>query len=147
MKNKKIIILSLVFLLIIAVSFFIFNGDKKNEKNIVEKKYFDCESVKYSRISFFNTEEDRVSLNIPESWEGNYRLKEEGNRAMFYFLNDDGSANKIFSINKEKTESDDVICKKGDLKYTLNIYDLKPEENYLNIVDTLDCVISSIKCY
>ncbi len=149
--KKKVIIISfiIIFLLLAVFLFFVLNKKNELDKLPIEKKVFDCDSINYSRISFFNTSKNRVSLNIPESWEGNYRLKEEGNEAVFYYLQDDGGINKIFGISKKEKEGeevDNIICEKENLKYVLNISNFKSMKNYNNIIDTLDCVINSIKC-
>ena len=150
MKIKSLVVL-IVILLLCVVIFFIFNKNNNIDldRTVVEEDAFDCDSLNYSRISFFNTTDDRASLNVPESWEGNYRLKEEGNKAIFYYLLADGSASKMFSISKknERGNDDEVICEKDDLKFILDIYDLKSEQYYNKIVGGLDCALNSIKCY
>ncbi len=149
--NRKIGILLIIFLLLAVVIFFIMNRNNNSNSSevAVEKKIFDCDSINYSRLSFFNATNDRISLNIPESWEGNYRLKEEGNNAIFYYLSKDGSASKMFGISKkiDSNDSEKIICEKEDSKFILDIYDLELGQNYNKTIDNLDCVIRSIKCY
>ncbi len=148
MKKKLIPIILIIFLLLLAVSLFlVLNKKNESDKVLVEKEVFDCDSVNYSRISFFNNSKDRASLNIPESWEGNYRLKEEAGEAVFYHLQEDGGISKIFGISKkEGSEISNVICRKENLKYIINISNLEAMQNYNNIIDPLDCIIKSIKC-
>lgn len=131
------------------IFFFVFNKNTELDETVAEKKIFDCDSIDYSRLSLFNATKDRVSLNIPESWEGKYRLKEEGNKAIFYYLLESGSANEMFVINKkiESSNDDKVVCEKEDLKVVLDIYDLESEEYSDKIIETWECVIESIKCY
>ena len=119
MKIKFLI--AIIILLLCTTAFFIFNKNKNLglDETITEEKLFDCDSISYSRISFFNGSKDSASLNIPESWEGNYRLKEEGDRAIFYYLSEDGSASEMFSINK-----------KGDINW---VNDISPIDNITDL--------------
>ena len=149
-KVKKIGIL-LIFLLLVVVSFFIFNKDNRDQEVaivVVEEEIFNCDSIDYSRISLFNSTKDRVSLNIPANWEGNYRLKEEGEQAIFYYLAEDGSASEMFKISKRKnfTEVDKIICSKNDLSFLLDSSSLNEGEYNRNISNEFLCIKKSIKC-
>ena len=150
--NKKIVVLLIIFVLLAIGAFFILNKNNKSVELIDfvgDEEVFYCDSLNYSRLSFFNGSKDRVSLNIPEAWEGNYRLREEGDKAVFYHLFEDGSASKMFSINKKtnSSNSDDIICEKENLKFVLFVYDLEFGEDDDGIMDVLKCITKSIKCY
>ena len=149
--TKGIVVLFIAFLLLIVVSFFIFNKNNKGQEIVevvVEEEIFDCDSIDYSRISLFNASKDRVSLNIPANWEGNYRLKEEGSQAIFYYLSKDGSASEMFSLRKggNSNEVDKIICSKNDLNFSLDSSSLEIAEYYSDISNEFLCVKKSIKC-
>jgi len=147
-KNKGIVIALIVFLLLIVTIFFIFNKNSKPEEIVVEEKSFDCDSLNYSRVSFFNITKDRVSLNIPESWEGNYRLREDGNKAVFYYLRSDGSASEMFAISRKRGSGDidKIVCKKEDLNFLLDVSSLEMGEFGSDILNEFQCIKESIKC-
>jgi hypothetical protein len=104
--NKKIIIGGLIFLVISFVFLFIFNKEntelvvKNEETKIREKAIIELDPQKMSRISFFNSSKDRVSLAIPEWWEGKYRINEIGDSVVFVYIDSFGKSQILFVIKK-----------------------------------------------
>lgn len=68
----------------------------------------------YSRVSLFNAQKARVSLAIPDYWEGNYRVKESGGTANFYFIAQ-GQETKMFALHLDSAAPSEI----GDNKTAL----------------------------
>jgi hypothetical protein len=70
----------------------------------------------YSRISFFLRSPINGSLAIPESWEGKYRTKEEGNQINLDFVNDPKLETNIFYVKFYTLKEWNDIAKNGHTK-------------------------------
>ena len=85
-------------------------------------------------------------MNVPAIWEGEYRLKEEGDVAKFYYLKSDGSSMEIFEIKKEEGQSATVLCSDN---YSLNIEKkeiLETDEKLGEMMLYFDLLVDSLKC-
>ncbi|PLX27044.1 hypothetical protein C0583_04850 [Candidatus Parcubacteria bacterium] len=148
--NYKLQITSYKFLLIILaivviiILFFLFLNNNDSEVVVLEEPTID-EGMEYSRISFFNSSSKRASMAIPVFWEGNYRLKEEGDVAVFYFLDSEAQANEIFKVLKKNDKSGLKDCSDNtSIELIRSEYSYKEElKKYLiyfdKIVDSLEC--------
>lgn len=99
MKYKRHATIAMIFLLGLALIFFIirFNHDKAKKPVAVapnvERK------INFSRITFFNASKHRASLAIPDFWEGKYRVREEGNTVVFLDISDPNLPSELFRIS------------------------------------------------
>ena len=84
MKIKKIIILVFVILVVGAAIILFWPKDNVNEPVLVAVR--DAADRTYVRLSLFNTMPNKISLEIPEDWEGSYRVKDSGNLARIFFI-------------------------------------------------------------
>ncbi len=165
--NKKTIISLLIFVVIFYFFIFLFNNKsieqkvKSEETQVREKAIVELDPNKMSRITFFNTSKDRVSLAIPEWWEGKYRLKEEGNVARFGYIDVLGKYNKLFVIKKypdysweegdnQRNGREEKILKKQNTVYTYFLSTEKHEselqtKEYLEMQGEVKLIIRTIK--
>jgi hypothetical protein len=82
-KNKLYLILAL---LAIILSFSLYSRIQQKKiaaENFQEEVPDFMQNITYSRITFFHTQPHIGSLLIPSYWEGNYRIAEADNRAIF----------------------------------------------------------------
>ena len=87
MKIKKIkIIVIIVFLILVVGAVIILLTPKDNTEEPVLTSVIDIADRKYVRLSLFNTMPYKISLEIPEDWEGSYRVKDSGNLARIFFI-------------------------------------------------------------
>lgn len=87
MKIKKIKIIVIIVFLILAVgAVIILLIPKDNTEEPVPTAVLDSANRAYVRLSLFNTMSDKISLEIPEDWEGNYRIKDNGNLVKIYYI-------------------------------------------------------------
>jgi hypothetical protein len=99
-KNAKFISASLAVLIAFIILLFIkpnkieapiesikteINNDQAEKTEALSR----IPDYQYSRVTFFNGRPVRASLAVPSHWEGHYRLKEQGNEAVFYYIGDD----------------------------------------------------------
>lgn len=166
-KNKviKIILLFIVF----GVVFMVFlryenigKQEKSEELKIREKAIVELDPSKMSRISFFNASADRVSLAVPEWWEGKYRLKESGDSASFSYIDKAGESQEFFIIKKypnsswqdndpahENSKESKILKKKNtDFSYYLSpdiSADKAQEKEFFQMLDELKLVVQTIK--
>lgn len=99
-KNINILII-LIAVIITAVLFIFFrskHGAKTDQSDQAGETALVAKS--YSRVSLFNTQKVRVSLAVPDYWEGNYRIKESGQTVFFYYIGS-GEEIKMFAIHLE----------------------------------------------
>ncbi len=59
---------------------------KDNVKEPAPVAVRDVADRSYVRLSLFNTMSNKISLEIPEDWEGSYRVKDSGNLARIFFI-------------------------------------------------------------
>ncbi|MCK5061394.1 hypothetical protein KAR28_02495 [Candidatus Parcubacteria bacterium] len=87
-KRKAIISVVILFSLIIVGLFFGAQFDKYRNKETIKGLALNNVPAdrKYVRLSLFNTLPDKISLQIPEDWEGSYRVKDNGNLANIFFI-------------------------------------------------------------
>jgi hypothetical protein len=112
--KKAIITLGLTVIIILLL--FSYNNKNNNQKNeawgIPEKENAEIVTT-YSRVNFFLAGLNKASLAIPDYWEGNYRIKEQGDTVTFYFVRGVSDEISLFSIfHKEKSEfseGDEII--------------------------------------
>jgi len=83
--NKKIIVI-IVFLILVVGAVIILLNPKDNTEEPVFTAVLDYADRKYVRLSLFNTMPNKISLEIPEDWEGSYRVKDSGNVAKIFFI-------------------------------------------------------------
>lgn len=151
-ENKKLfysLIVVVLFLLIYAVFVRGYIQTQEDEKRIAKeqvekikqetKKEDKIKNAKFSRITFFLTSPFRASLAVPDYLEGNYRLKEEGNKAMFLYIKNPDIPTPLFYIkyiekNNYKEELGEKILKefksKKDGKNYILIYYFYPDDSY-----------------
>lgn len=97
-SRQKIILACLIFF-VSVLSWFIFL--RKDEQAIVEKPKIKIERKKnfqYSRPTFFSTPSARISVAIPDYWEGKYRYIERGNKIEFLYINNIIEPEPLMSI-------------------------------------------------
>jgi len=107
MNIKYKILLSLFLAVIILGSSYFLFFNKKDE-GIKEKKQVEKKELIFSRINFFLSKENKASINIPNYWEGNYRMSETGNRVDFIYLKKGIESGNIFSIEMIKKSNHDL---------------------------------------
>ncbi len=125
--KKGIIIFIIIF---ICIGFFWLINNKKHSNNLLQSKNTSNniianrkienkvlerskKEITYSRVSFFHTKPVYVSLSIPSTWEGRYRLEEKGNIASFMYIGDPENVVNLFSIKlfseNEYNKNDEYI--------------------------------------
>lgn len=60
----------------------------------------------FSRISFFNTQIIKVSLAIPDYWEGLYRVREEGRVLKIFYIGQAPVEDLLFSVKLLNIDKD-----------------------------------------
>lgn len=96
--NKKYITISIIIIATAWLLFFYFTNNQ-DEVVVKEEPVFSSET-KFSRISFFNSKNIKASLEIPENWEGSYRLKESGEEVIFLSIVNPETPQELFRIKK-----------------------------------------------
>ncbi|MCK5211153.1 hypothetical protein KAJ89_00465 [Candidatus Parcubacteria bacterium] len=86
MEIKKIKIIILGFVILVVGAAIILFWPKDNVKEPVPVAVRDAADRTYVRLSLFNTMPNKISLEIPEDWEGSYRVKDGGNLARIFFI-------------------------------------------------------------
>lgn len=132
---------ALILLYVIFVRGYVVNQEV-NKKEAELEKIKKVEEVKrvermtkaqYSRISFFLTSPKRVSLAIPDYLEGNYRMKEEGNKMTLLYIKSPEFVSPFFYVKyykkgEVKLESGEVeVRTAGDYTFVYYAY---PESSY-----------------
>lgn len=154
-KTTKKILIALIILILIFVVFFIFKdrAGKNNKSNLNLDESSQKEIISYSRINFFLTSPNKASLSIPDYWEGNYRIKEEGSEAIFYYLDKKRNTTELFRITYVKKDSEffydstELITENDDY----NFYLIKNDNTYLDedlyhkMIDSINDTIKSFK--
>ncbi len=82
--RKKIFIL--VFFILVATAVIFLFCLKDNIQESAPTAVLNPDDRGYVRLSLFNTLPDKISLQIPEDWEGSYRVKDNGNLANIFFI-------------------------------------------------------------
>ncbi|RMD59828.1 hypothetical protein D6821_00265 [Candidatus Parcubacteria bacterium] len=116
-KKKKLgLLAAVIFLVLIACSWWYWRHMKPTSLPVDNQSTtkLDWDQTSFSRLTFFNTQPLRGSLLIPEHWEGKFRFREEGRRAVFYYLEKGKEVGKIFYLRlylpEEKVaEGEEVI--------------------------------------
>lgn len=89
MKKIYYFIFTILVVALIAAALIIVTKSNKEDR-VAEKKSKEVaeavEEIKYSRLTFFNLMPIRASMNIPEDWEGKYRLRDQGAVARLYYI-------------------------------------------------------------
>ncbi len=152
--TKKIFVLSIILVLIIVV-FLIFKDrtDKKSESDLNFEENSQKEIITYSRINFFLSSSNKASMSIPNYWEGNYRIKEEGNEVVFYYLDKKRNAIELFKIFYTQKDIDfseggvELVAENDDyIFYLLRSDYLNLEEDlYYRMIDDINDTIKSFK--
>ncbi len=109
-KNRKIIFFTICLLLLSAIIFFLSLTFKKPAA--VEPAW-DETQINFSRVSFFNANEHRASLAIPDFWEGRYRIKDSGGSVEFFNIDDPEKVLPLFMIKYVGAESLKSFLKDG----------------------------------
>jgi hypothetical protein len=150
-RKKMTKIISLVALLALALMaiFFLFFSHKNPVPNTQEDEQINWSEQSYSRLSFFNGQNIRVGMNIPESWEGNYRLVEEGDKADFYYLDDSGGTSLMFSVYKknELAVGEEGICEKNGVHIVFEEQDFVFKGNISGQEGAIVNIKNSLRCY
>lgn len=126
-KNKKIIFATISFLALVLILFLLQNKNVKNDAYLDSGPEDQKEKriVNYSRINFFLSTSNKASLAMPDYWEGNYRVREQGETAIFYFVEGVESEVELFSISYKQKDSyeaeknQQIIGEKGGLDFIL----------------------------
>lgn len=150
--SKKTILglISVSMLLIVIGAFLIIKKPWQitgpSEANIPVSE-LDWKNINYSRVSFFNASKERVSMSIPELWEGKYRLSEEGNGLVFKSLQADGGSQELFRLRKSwnPEEKKKSVCQAGDMYVILEQAE-GGESSLESYEKCFDYMIESIKC-
>lgn len=95
LKAKILALIIATFLLL----FFYYFLNSSSTSELAQQPVFGT-STQFSRISFFNSRETKASLEIPETWEGNYRAKESGEEVFFLSIVDPGSPRELFRVKR-----------------------------------------------
>ncbi len=140
LNNKKIIIF---FFLLVSIIILIFYDNKINKENIESLRNSPVveeviqRSGNTSRVTFFHSLPNIGSLAIPEEWEGKYRIKEEGNIAIFYYIGEPEKILPIFSVEtyskqewedkKNKNKNKEIIKSQDDNMYVYSLNNNYPQ--------------------
>lgn len=150
-SGKKFFWFFVGLLVLIVITFFLFvkkiwHGRGPSEANIPVSE-LDWKNINYSRVSFFNASKERVSMSIPELWEGKYRLSEEGNGLVFKSLQADGGSQELFRLRKSwnPEEKKKSVCQAGDMYVILEQAE-GGESSLESYEKCFDYMIESIKC-
>ena len=157
-EKKRIIIFGLLFIIIIIIIIIFLYSNKSNnlqknaDSNFQESKKIE-EVLTYSRVNFFLTTQNKASLAIPDYWEGNYRIKEQGNEVSFYFVRGVSDEIKLFSIlyrekdSFEINEGEELIGYKNNLEFIFTKSENKEIDGdiYYIITESINSVIKSFK--
>jgi hypothetical protein len=95
-KSKKIIYF--IFGLFFCFLVFLFSYKLFFKTPPEDAPAWDATQINFSRISFFNANEHRASLAIPDYWEGRYRIKDSGGSVEFLNIDDPEKILPLFSI-------------------------------------------------
>lgn len=164
----KIITIFIVVILPAAAVLFVFNLKKESaneigseEVKLREKAITELDPDKMSRITLFNSDQDRISLAIPEWWEGKYRLKEAGSEAIFSYIDKEGASTGLFTIKKyvpddwgvtsrENRPAEEAVLQKSDYVYTYFLSTVKQaddvsDKEYGQMLSEVELVIKTLK--
>jgi hypothetical protein len=129
MKYKKYII---ILALLIIVGFVLYFVQKAKHKKTAQSAQMPIEErkISYSRITFFNASIHRASLAIPSYWEGNYRIREEGDTVLFLDIGNPSAPKELFWISHkdladwEKSQSKQGWQEIGRVEKTVFLFKL-----------------------
>jgi len=108
-------------------------------EQVKKKKEIKLKNATFSRINFFLGQPIKVSLAIPSYLEGNYRMKDSGDKTVFSYIKNPEFVSSIFYLRYE--EKDKLVLKKGEKEavtvkskkdgkvYTV-VYYIYPESSY-----------------
>ncbi|MEA3398386.1 MAG: hypothetical protein U9R06_01440 [Patescibacteria group bacterium] len=90
------------------------------------------EPINYSRVTFFHAMPLKCSLAVPEDWEGKYRVKTAGNKAIFYYVANPSAQVELFFIktylaDAESAANEEKILAKNDTYYTYSLSTVNEE--------------------
>ncbi|PLX21204.1 hypothetical protein C0584_03250 [Candidatus Parcubacteria bacterium] len=153
MNKKTFLILIIISLVLIAFYFFKKDSTPEGENILSEEREQAVEIVKYSRINFFLSSPHKASLAIPDYWEGNYRVKENGNKVAFYYFEGVLNESELFSISfypeKEYQENtEDIIIGESDgiiFVFRNGENDSFDNDMYFKMLDSVTELIKSFK--
>jgi len=158
--EEKVKIKYLILLVVFLIFAWIFIRDDGGDKAAVEISPAPEEQQvrTYSRISFFHSRPVKASLSIPEDWEGEYRMKESGDKVNFYYIGDPGKEILLFRINSANKDDYDEregyhhIVEKGDYVFnyelsTDNLDGVDNKEEYELMAGEVIDIISSFKVF
>ena len=155
MKIKKIIILG--FVILVAGAVIILFWPRDNIQKLAPVAVLDPADRTYVRLSLFNTMPDKISLEIPEDWEGSYRVKDSGNLARIFFIEEasewDLLTFKQFDQFEWENNQDKNWQKIRDDKGLIIAYKLSTDENvgldqmstYNNMLADIPSLLKSMK--
>jgi hypothetical protein len=164
-KNKKIIFYSALAAFLILAAIVIANNRLKKENTLATKNSQVIEtkasrSGNTSRVTFFHTRPSIGSLAIPEEWEGKYRVKEEGNTVIFYYIGQPDNITPIFSLTVysetawtgQKNNNQKLIKSQDGSVY---VYDLNADsrpagdkvKEFLEMQQDIEKIIESFKIF
>jgi hypothetical protein len=130
--------------------FFVF---QKEDKPVTPEPKDRETVVNYSRINFFLATPYKASLEIPDYWEGNYRLLEKDNTASFYFIKGGEKEALLFEIvhkNKDSLaskEEENIVGRTGDAVFVFSSGNKtdSTEDDFLQMLKDLNIIIESFK--
>ncbi len=120
MKNKIKILIFLFAVVIAFASVFVFSD--KEEKEFTDKIIIEENKYTFSRLNIFLKKEEKASINIPDYWEGNYRIREDGRVANFIYLKEGTEIGNIFSIEMLRKEDYDSSIDEEIISESENFY-------------------------
>jgi hypothetical protein len=134
LTNKKIVLIIFATLFVLSAVFFL---SWTLKKPAVVEQAWDETQINFSRVSFFNANEHRASLAIPDYWEGRYRIKDSGSSVDFFDIDDPEKALPLFSvryINEKDLKSflSDGWAKLGSPAGGIFMYKLSTDANDKN---------------
>ena len=110
--SKIILIIGVVFLVVLVVFLIKHDYKQKIKEAPIEAQVPEKKETVFSRATFFFAMPYKGGLSMPESWEGKYRMKEEGNTIRFKSIRNPDLVSDIFSIQELKKEDWEKLEKK-----------------------------------
>lgn len=155
MKFRKKLIIAGIIILFFCIFLYFFkkiNTEESFTQGQQEEKTTK-EIFTYSRLNFFLSSQNKASLAIPDFWEGNYRVKEQGNEVKFYFVKGATNEVELFSIKYVEKNIDNSFSENeiiGDNEKYNFVFKkseiINLDDNiYYKIVENIDETIKSFK--
>ncbi len=146
-KNKLILIVVLVFLVGAIIAYSLLRTKTLNQQSEITPS-IDWSKESFSRVSFFNASRERASMEMPQAWEGKYRIKEEGNRVTFLYLQPDATTLEMFAIEKREARKDDkdMLCQKGTSGFFIIDPGFDDKSGLESYRSAFNLILKSFKC-